>query len=158
MQNIRQAVRKITLVLFAGIFFIQFDSVLSQETNDPGILRIATSQFPVSRNIDSNAVWIKKHMLEAKQQNVDLIHFPECALSGYAGVDFKSLDSLDWQRLSTQTDSIMSLADELDLYVLLGSTHRLSMNHKPHNSLYVIDPNGRITDRYDKRFCTNEGC
>ena len=77
---------RLVLVLFAGIFFIQFDSVLSQETNDPGILRIATSQFPVSRDIDSNAVWIKKHMLEAKQQNVDLIHFPECALSGYAGL------------------------------------------------------------------------
>ena len=116
MQNIKQVVRKITLILFAGIFLIQFDSVLSQEKNDPGILRIATSQFPVSREIDSDAVWIKKHMREAKQQNVDLIHFPECALSGYAGVDFKSLDSLDWQRLSTQTDSIMSLANSSAAY------------------------------------------
>jgi len=43
MQNIKQVVRKITLVLFVAIIFIQFDSVLSQETNDPGILRIATS-------------------------------------------------------------------------------------------------------------------
>ncbi len=72
-----QAVRKITLFMMAGIFLFQFDSVLSQEANDPGILLIATSQFPVSHDIDSNAVWIKKHMREAKQQNVDLIHFPE---------------------------------------------------------------------------------
>lgn len=26
--------------------------------------------------------------------------------------------------------------------------------HKPHNALYVIDPRGRIVDRYDKRFLT----
>ena len=32
--------------------------------------------------------------------------------------------------------------------------HRLSDGHKPHNSLYLINPEGKITDRYDKRFCT----
>jgi len=47
------------------------------------------------------------------------------------------------------------LADELDLYVLLGSTHQLSDGNKPHNSLYMIGPEGVIIDRYDKRFCTN---
>ena len=47
-----------------------------------------------------------------------------------------------------------SLANELDLWVLLGSTHQLTGLHKPHNSLYVIDSVGEIVDRYDKRFCT----
>jgi predicted amidohydrolase len=40
------------------------------------------------------------------------------------------------------------------VWVLLGSTHRLSRGHKPHNSVYVIDDRGKIVDRYDKRFCT----
>jgi predicted amidohydrolase len=135
--------------------FILFNGIFAQTNTEQGILRIAASQFPVSANIDSNAAWIKQHMHEARQENADIIHFPECALSGYAGVDFQSLDSLDWQKLVSQTESIMALARDLNLWVLLGSTHRLSGQNKPHNSLYVINPQGQIIDRYDKRFCTN---
>ena len=145
---------KMAIILSAALFSVSADSPQSHEADTSGILRIATSQFPVSRNIDSNAVWIERHMRDAKKQNADIIHFPECALSGYAGVDFTSLDSLDWRRLHTRTEAIMALADTLDLYVLLGSTHRLSEDHNPHNSLYVIDASGQIIDRYDKRFCT----
>jgi predicted amidohydrolase len=36
--------------------------------------------------------------------------------------------------------------------VVLGSTHRLTKPNKPHNSLYLIDPKGKLRDRYDKRF------
>ena len=61
----------IILLLFAGSFLISFDMALSQESNDPGILRIATSQFAVSYDIDENAVWIKRHMFQAKTQNAD---------------------------------------------------------------------------------------
>jgi len=46
------------------------------------------------------------------------------------------------------------LARRLEMWVLLGSIHEVSEDLKPMNSLYVIDPSGSITDRYDKRFCT----
>ena len=45
-------------------------------------------------------------------------------------------------------------AAQLKLWVILGSIHELTPPHKPHNSLYAINPAGRIVDRYDKRFCT----
>ena len=38
--------------------------------------------------------------------------------------------------------------------MVLGSSHRLTGRHKPTNCLYVIGPDGRVRDRYDKRFCT----
>jgi predicted amidohydrolase len=47
----------------------------------------------------------------------------------------------------------MALAKKLRLWVVLGSTHRLTQPNKPHNSLYLIGPDGKIKDRYDKRFC-----
>ena len=50
----------------------------------------------------------------------------------------------------------MALAKELGVWVALGSTHRLSGDHKPHNSLYLINSQGQIVDRYDKRFCTQK--
>lgn len=119
-----------------------------------GRLQLAICQFPVSANIAENGAWIRRQMQIAKQSQATLVHFPECALSGYAGVDHDSLDKLDWKQLHQETKSILELADQLDLWVVVGTTHRLTEPHKPHNSLYVITPDGNILDRYDKRFCT----
>jgi deaminated glutathione amidase len=121
---------------------------------ETGRIRIASCQFPVSDNISANYQWIEDQMIEAKLKKADIVHFPECALSGYPGVDLPSLDHFDWDELHRNTDSVMVLAKTLKLWVILGSIHRLGGNHKPHNSLYVINPQGEITDRYDKRFCT----
>ena len=140
------------------IFIIYSTGLLSNlfsgTINESGKLHIATCQFPVSSDISANANWIQQQMQESKQQGADIVHFPECALSGYAGVDYQSFDNFDWIELREQTKAIVSLADELDLWVILGSTHRLSEGNKPHNSLYIINSEGQIIDRYDKRFCT----
>jgi predicted amidohydrolase len=122
--------------------------------DDGGSLRLATCQFPVSADIPANGAWIRKQMCEASSQGADLVHFPECALSGYAGVDIPSTEDLDWHALDAQTEAILDLARELRVWVVLGSTHRLSGENKPHNCLYVINAEGKILDRYDKRFCT----
>lgn len=122
---------------------------------ESGTLTIASCQFPISGDITENSAWIQKQMKEAARQGADIVHFPECALSGYGGVDVKSLDQLNWQLLHNKTETILRLADTLNLWVVLGSTHQLSGGHKPHNSLYLISPEGKIVARYDKRFCTS---
>jgi len=119
-----------------------------------GILKIATCQFGVSGSIERNAEAIRDFLRKAAKAEADIVHFSECALSGYAGTDFDTLDGYNWQLLGKQSRDIMALAGELGLWVVLGSTHRLTGANKPHNSLYVIGPNGEIIDRYDKRFCT----
>lgn len=119
-----------------------------------GKLRIAGCQFPVCEDISENSHWIKKQMRTAKINGAELIQFMECGLSGYGGSDWTDVSKLDWDLLRSETQSIMDLAKELKMWVLLGSTHQLSGDNKPHNSLYAINPNGEIIDRYDKRFCT----
>jgi len=124
-------------------------------------LKIATCQFAVSGSIERNARQICKFLHKAAKAKADIVHFPECALSGYVGTDFPNFDGYDWQLLKEETEKIMALAKKLGLWVVLGSTHRLSepnkpakqMAGKPHNSLYLINPRGKIVDRYDKRFC-----
>lgn len=119
-----------------------------------GRIRIASCQFHVSSDIMANFQWIKEQMIEAKLKKATIVHFPECALSGYPGTDLQTLASFKWDDLHRATDSVLALAKELKIWVILGSIHRLSGNNKPHNSLYLINPEGIITDRYDKRFCT----
>ncbi len=119
-----------------------------------GRIRVSTCQFPVSRNLKRNSNRIRERILEARRQRANVAHFPEAALSGYAGVDIQSWDDYDWDALKTETLKIASLARMKGLWVVLGSAHPLSEGNLPHNSLYAISPKGRIVDRYDKRFCT----
>jgi predicted amidohydrolase len=120
-----------------------------------GTLQIATCQFAVAESVTQNARVIRQFLRKAKKAQADIVHFSECALSGYAGADFPSFDDYDWVLLKKETQGIMELAGELGLWVVLGSTHPLTPPNKPHNSLYLISPEGRIVTRYDKRFCTS---
>jgi predicted amidohydrolase len=117
-------------------------------------LRVATCQFSVEADIEHNRRRILVQIDEAAHQGADLVHFCECALSGYAGVDIAGIDCLDWDRLISATVDIQQAARRRKVWVLLGSTHRLSDGNKPHNCVYVINADGKIVDRYDKRFCT----
>ncbi len=119
-----------------------------------GVLKVATCQFAVSGSIKRNSRQICEFLHKASRARADIVHFSECALSGYAGTDIKTLEGYNWQLLREETEKVMAIAKKLGLWVVLGSTHRLTEPNKPHNSLYLIAPSGRITNRYDKRFCT----
>ena len=118
-----------------------------------GVLKIATCQFAVAGSVKRNAGQICKFLQLAKKRKADIVHFPECALSGYAGIDIETFDGYDWELLDSEVEKIMALAAKLRLWVVLGGTHRKSKNNKPHNCLYLIGPDGQIADRYDKRLC-----
>ncbi len=117
-------------------------------------LRVATCQFSIEADIDHNRRCVLRQIEQAADRGAHVVHFSECALSGYAGVDIPDVDAIDWENLTASTEEVLAAARRFKLWVLLGSTHRLTGNHKPHNSVYVIDPRGQIVDRYDKRFCT----
>jgi predicted amidohydrolase len=120
-----------------------------------GKIRVATCQFPVSGNIRRNADKIIDQIKEAKARRADVAHFPETGLPGYGGMDYESWKNFDWNLLYQATEEILSLARRRKIWVILGSTHRLTGQHLPHNSMYAISPEGRVVDRYDKRFCTD---
>ncbi len=119
-----------------------------------GVLNVAACQFAVSESVAENARHVRRFMQKAREADADIVHFSECALSGYAGVDLAGFSDYDWDLLRRETLEIMDLAGRLGLWVVLGSTHPLTPPNKPHNSLYLISPEGKIADRYDKRFGT----
>lgn len=119
-----------------------------------GKLKIATCQFAVSDSIVKNSETIQQQMNLAAKKGADIVHFSETALSGYGGHEVYDFSKFDWENLRKHTENIMALAKQLGLWVVLGSTHKLTLPNKPHNSLYLIDPDGKIQDRYDKRFLT----
>lgn len=117
-------------------------------------LRVATCQFPVSGELAENAKYIRDFMHQAAEAGAHLLHTSEACLSGYPGTDLRSFAGYDWETLRQETSGLRKLAQELKLWLVLGSAHFLDDQTKPTNCLYLIDPDGRILDRYDKCFCT----
>jgi len=89
------------------------------------VLKIATCQFAVGASIKRNSKRICEFLCKAKEIGVDIVHFSECALSGYVGTDFPNFEGYDWDLLKEETQKIMALARELCLWIVLGSTHPL---------------------------------
>jgi predicted amidohydrolase len=117
-------------------------------------LRIATCQFPVSARLVENAKYIRDFLHDAAKKGAHLLHTSETSLSGYAGSDFKTFENYDWDALRKETANLRALAKDLKVWLVLGSAHFLDGHTKPTNCLYLIDPEGKIVDRYDKCFCT----
>lgn len=120
------------------------------------VLTVATCQFPVSADIAANLRHVKRQMSLASQRGARVAHFPEGALSGYAGTDFESFEGFDWDQLGDATGQLAEHSRRLGIWTVTGSAHQLSGRHKPHNSLYVVSDAGQIIERYDKRFCSGD--
>ncbi len=98
-------------------------------------IRVATCQFSVEPEIDKNLKRVLAQIETAVDQGAKVIHFSECALSGYAGVDIPSIRELDFPALESATRQIMAAAEGRQVWVLLGSTHRLNGRRRPHNCI-----------------------
>lgn len=94
-------------------------------------LVVATCQFPVSGDPRRNLRWVERQMRAARARGAHVAHFPECALSGYAGPDLASYDGYDWDVLRAACERVLELARELRLWAVLGSAHRLSGRSGP---------------------------
>ncbi|MGO8813303.1 MAG: carbon-nitrogen hydrolase family protein [Terriglobia bacterium] len=124
------------------------------DTNSSEKLRVATCQFPVGGIPAENARYIRDFMRAAAGQGAHLLHTSEGSLSGYAGSDFSTFEKYNWDALRKEVADLRTQAASLKLWLVLGSAHFLDENTKPTNCLYLIDPEGKIVDRYDKCFCT----
>ena len=117
-------------------------------------LRIASCQFPVSADVAANAKYIQGFMHDAASEGAHLLHTSEACLTGYGGQDLPNFDKFDWVGLRKETSNLRSLAQELKIYLVLGSAHFLDEKTRPTNCVYLIAPDGTIADRYDKSFLT----
>jgi len=118
----------------------------------PKKLKIASSQFAVNTDIQKNLASIKKHITIAASKGADLIHFCECSLSAYAGIDFEEFTAETNQQIQSGISKIRELAQLNNIWVIFGTHFFEGEMEKPFNSLFVINKQGEIEHRYNKRF------
>jgi predicted amidohydrolase len=104
---------------------------------------------------------IRRLMREAHAAGARLVHFPEGAtcsphkrimsIDGPEKVGPADWERAQWDVLQQELNETAALARELQIWIALGSVHRLTPPHRPHNSLYIISEQGEIVTRYDER-------
>jgi predicted amidohydrolase len=127
-------------------------TMVPEDPTDPGALRESGAQ-------------IRSLMHAAAAAGARLVQFPEGAIiypgkrvmssAGPGTIAAADWTRLDWPVLRAEAQAIATLAGELGLWAVFGSPHPLSPPSRPHNSLYVVAPDGRLRTRYDKRFLSN---
>ena len=110
-------------------------------------MKIASYQFGITGNINKNFDVIKGAVEKAAKQKVDMIIFPECALTGYPGRDFKNTSDLDYSIVSAKINELKGLSDKLDIGIIVGTVF---LDGKTFNRAYIIRPNKDLK-WYDKR-------
>lgn len=123
-----------------------------------GKIRIAVAQTDVITDPTANGTAIRAAMRRAADQGARLVQFSEGALSGYIGPakEYYAGWHIDWSPVTEELRATMALAAQLGVWVVVGGNHRLSVaEHRPHNSLWVINDRGELADRYDKRWLSH---
>lgn len=116
---------------------------------------VATVQCPVGGDPARNTETIVRSMRRAAARGARLVHCTEGALSGYTREQIPSLEAIDFAGIQAGLQRIAGEARRLGLWMAVGSAHRLTPPHRPHNSLYIVSDRGEIAARYDKRRCSN---
>ena len=137
----------------------------------PGTLRLAVAQTTVPDDpadagaLRESGAQIRSLMRDAHASGATLAQFPEGAVvypgkrvmssAGPAVLAEADWTRADWDVMRTEAEAIARLAAQLELWTVFGSLHPLTPPRRPHNSLYVVAPDGAVVTRYDKRFLSN---
>jgi len=134
-------------------------------------LRLAVAQTTVPEDpsdtgaLRESGAQVRQLMKDAAAAGARLAQFPEGAITypskhvmssaGPGTLAEADWSRADWDTVREEAGQVASLAGELGIWTVFGSPHPLTPPHRPHNSLYVVGPDGRLATRYDKRFLSN---
>lgn len=110
-------------------------------------MRIGGYQFAVSNVVESNLNRMLEALQTASASHVDLLVFPECALTGYPPVTIPNSD-VDMTTVRQALDCIQDNVNKTGVAVLVGTVYRESKNR--YNRALLLTPN-QPSQHYDKR-------
>lgn len=84
-------------------------------------MKIGAYQFAVTGNVQDNLTIVKKAITDAASQNVELLAFPECALTGYPPHDIPSSDAIDFGEVADALEQLQELAVSNNMHIVVGT-------------------------------------
>lgn len=111
-------------------------------------MKIGAYQFPVTGNITENTSRILAAVDQAVREGVELLVFPECAVTGYPPLEIPSPDAVDEALSEEAHRQLRDAAVRHHIFLLAGTI--LSRNASFVNAALFFAPDGSVTE-YDKR-------
>lgn len=111
-------------------------------------MKLGAYQFSVTKSIEHNLEMAKKAIIQASHEGVELLVFPECALTGYPPRDIGNPSLVDFQELSFAYTQLQSLADKKAIHIIIGTIAQ--EDGKYYDSAAVFTP-GKEKRFYHKR-------
>lgn len=102
-------------------------------------MKIGAYQFAVTGSIEQNFQQIKQAIMQASQDGVELLLFPECALTGYPPRDIGHSSDVNFRQVSACCNELDGLADNCGISFVVGAI--TEQNGEYYNSAIVFSPN-----------------
>ncbi|MBN1401411.1 MAG: carbon-nitrogen hydrolase family protein [Anaerolineae bacterium] len=111
-------------------------------------LRVAAAQIRVTDQIETNASVIRETMQQCARSGVEIVVFPETALTGYSPAIGHGRGLHEWPTIAEHLEALAALARELGLWTVVGTEAWDEDGWV--NRLYVYDDSGSTVATYDK--------
>lgn len=111
-------------------------------------MKVAAYQMRVTADVEGNFRNIRGAIRRAARQGARVLVLPECALSGYPPLHYKSTADIDTLRIAELNSEVCDLARQHSIWVILGTI--LMSSEGLLNSALVISDAGEIVGQYDK--------
>lgn len=111
-------------------------------------MKIGAYQFVVTDSIQDNLSIMKRAIMDAAVQNVELLIFPECALTGYPPRNIANSATVDFDGVTVALEQIQDMAVSNVIHIVVGTITKEESNY--YNSAVVLTPD-RKQILYHKR-------
>jgi predicted amidohydrolase len=135
--------------LFLGVGFVFLWCGVAAAAEDASQnLRVAAVQMRSSRDLAQNIAATKKHIADCARDGARVVVFPECSVTGYFEKEF--MQKFTYEQLAEAERQVAEACKEHQVYAIVGMPVRDGNDQKLYNSAVVIDPRGRVIERYHK--------
>lgn len=104
-------------------------------------MKIGAYQFAVTSNIHQNLQTMESAIAQASKEHIQLLVFPECALTGYPPRDMAYSASADFEALDSCCIRLQELSEAHNIHLVVGSITRDLGRY--FNSAIVFTPHGQ---------------
>ncbi|OUP81252.1 hypothetical protein B5F07_18010 [Lachnoclostridium sp. An169] len=111
-------------------------------------MKIGAYQFEISDDVLCNLNTIKRAITLASQNDIKILAFPECALTGYPPKNIKNSAAVNFKHCELAYKEIRNIASGNDIFVILGSVTKNCDNY--FNSALLFTPDRKMMS-YHKR-------
>lgn len=105
------------------------------------MVKIGAYQFAITNDINHNFEIIKKAIVQAANEGVKMLVFPECALTGYPPRNLEKSSLVEFDKLTWVYEQLQNIVNDNAIYVIVGTI--IKEDARYYNSAIVFIPYGR---------------